>query len=113
MNRKLRDAYQKYSVDFLTQCETSTQKWNFINKKLGKNKQGIHVSENETDGAKTVDKKTICNAFNKSFAEMGKYSGNFVPLNIHQLDHCSEKFSFRVLTLKEIYKTIDSLENSK
>ena len=44
---------------------------------------------------------------------MGKYSGDFVPLNIHRLDHCSEKFNFRVLTLKEIYKTIDSLENSK
>ena len=44
---------------------------------------------------------------------MGKYSGDFVPLNIHKLDHCSEKFNYRVLTLKEIYKTIDSLENSK
>ena len=44
---------------------------------------------------------------------MGKYSGDFAPLNIHKLAHCSEKFNFRVLTLKEIYKTIDSLENSK
>ena len=71
------------------------------------------MSEIEIDGAKTVDKKAICNAFNTSFAEMGKYSGDFVPLNIHRLDHCSEKFNFRVLTVKEIYKTIDSLENSK
>ena len=70
------------------------------------------MSEIETDGAKTVDEKAICNAFNKSSAEMGKYSGDFVPLNIHKLDHCSENFNFRVLTLKEIYKTIDSLENS-
>ena len=61
----------------------------------------------------TVDKKAIRNAFKKSFAEMGKYSGDFVPLNIHKLDNCSEKFNFRVLTLKEYYKTIDSLENSK
>ena len=44
---------------------------------------------------------------------MGKYSGFFVPLNIHKLDHCSEKFNFRVLTSTEIYKTIDSLENNK
>ena len=44
---------------------------------------------------------------------MGKYFADFVPLNIHRLDHCSEKFNFRLLTLKEIYKTIDSLENSK
>ena len=112
VNRKLRDAHHKYSVNFFKQCETSKQKWNFINKKLGNHKQGI-VSEIEIDGAMTVDKKTICNAFNKSFAEMGKYSGDFVPLNIHKLDHCSEKFSLRVLTLKEIYITIDSLENSK
>ena len=34
-------------------------------------------------------------------------------LNIYKLEHCSEKFNFRVLTLKEINKTIDSLENSK
>ena len=71
------------------------------------------MSEIEIDGAKTVDKKAICNAFNNSFAEMRKYSGDFASLNIHKLDHCSEKFNFRVLTLKEIYKTIDSLENSK
>ena len=67
----------------------------------------------QADGAKSVDKKSICNAFKKSFAEMGKYSGDFVPLNIHKLDHCSEKFNFRVLTSKCIYITIDSLENSK
>ena len=73
----------------------------------------VLMSENETGGAKTVDKKAICNAFKKSFAEIGKYSSDFVPLNIHKVDHCSETFNFRVLTLKEIYKTIDSLENSK
>ena len=113
MNRKLRDAHHKYSVNFFKQYETSKQKWNFINKKLGNHKQGNNVSEIEIDGAKTVDKKAICNAFNKSFAEMGKYFGDFVPLNIHRLDHCFEKFNFRVLTLKEIYKTIGILENSK
>ena len=113
VNRKLRNAHHKYSVNFFKQHETSKQKWNFINKKLGNHKQGIKVSEIEIERAKTVDKKAICSAFNKSFAEMGKYSGDFVPLNIQRLDHCSEKFNFRVLTSKEIYKTIDSLENSK
>ena len=112
MNRKLRDVHHKYSVNVFKQCETSKQKWNFINKKLENHKQGINVSENEIDGAMTVDKKAICNAFNKSFAEIVKYSGDFVLLNIHKLEHCFEKFTFRVLTLKEIYKTIDSLENS-
>ena len=52
------------------------------------------MSEIEADGAKTVDKKAICNAFNKSSAVMGKYSGDFVPLNIHKLDHCSEDFKY-------------------
>ena len=94
MNRKLRDAHHKYSVDFLKQFESLKLKWNFINRKLGNHKQGINVSEIESDGAKTVDKKAISNAFDKSFAEMGKYSGDFVPINIHKLDHCSENFSF-------------------
>ena len=71
------------------------------------------MSEIEIDGAKTVGQKAICKAFKKSFEEMGKFSGDFVLLNIHMLDHCSEKINFRVLTLKEIYKTIDSLKNSK
>ena len=48
-NRKLRDAHRKYSVNFFKQYETSKQKWNFINKKLGNHKQGINVSENEID----------------------------------------------------------------
>ena len=113
VNRKLRDSHHKYPVNFFKQYETSKQKWNFINKKLGNHKQGFNLSEIEIDGAKTVDKKAICNAFKKTFAEMCKYSDDFVPLNIHRFVHCSEKFNFRVLTLKEIYKTIDSLENSK
>ena len=68
-------------------------------KKLRNHKQGINMSEPEINGAETVAKNAICNVFNKSFAEMGKYSGNFVPINIHKLDHCSENFNFRVLTL--------------
>ena len=36
----------------------------FHQKKLGNHKQGINVSEIEIDGAKTVDNKAICNAFN-------------------------------------------------
>ena len=71
------------------------------------------MSEIETILANTVDKKAIGNAFNKSFAELGKYSGDFVPLNIHKMEYCSEKFNFRVLTLEAIYKTIDSFENKK
>ena len=100
-------------MDLLKQCEKSKQKWNFIVKKLGNHIQGINVSEIEIDRAKTVHKNAICNAFNKSSAEMGNYSGDFVPLNIHKLGRCSEKFNFGVLTLKEIYKVVDSLENSK
>ena len=57
MNQKLRDEHHKYSVNFFKQYETSKQKWNFINKKLGNLKQGNNVSEIEIDGAKTVDKK--------------------------------------------------------
>ena len=58
MNRNIRDAHHKYSINFLKKCETSKQKWNFINKKLGNHKQGINVSEIEIDGAMTIDKKT-------------------------------------------------------
>ena len=78
----------------------------------GKNKVLICLKLKQTE-PRPLTKKAICNAFNKSFAEMGKYSGDFVHLNTHKMDHCSENFNFRVLTLKEIYKTIDSLENSK
>ena len=85
----------------------------FHQKKLGNHKQGINVSEIEIYRAKIVHKNAICNAFNKSLAEMGNYSLDFVPLNIHNLNRCSRKFNFRVLTLKEIYKVINSLENSK
>ena len=112
VNQKLQDAHHKYSVDIFKQNQAEIQ---FHQQNLGNHKQGINVSEIEIDGAKNVDKKAICKAFNKSFVERGKYSGDFVTLNIHKLDHCSEKFHFRVLTWMEIYKTItfDSLENIK
>ena len=32
VDRELRDAHHKYSVNFFKQFETSKQKWNFINK---------------------------------------------------------------------------------
>ena len=93
VSRILRDAHHKFSVDFLKQCSISMQKWNFTNKKLGNHKQGINVSEIETNGAKAVDKKAICNAFKKSFAIMGKCSVDFVTFNIHKMDQCPEKFN--------------------
>ena len=113
VNRKVPDEHHIFSFGFLKQCETSRQKWNFMNKKLENHTEGINVSEIEKDGANTVDKKAICKASSKFCEEMSKYSGDFVPLNIHKLDHCYEKINFRQLTSKEIYKTIDSLENSK
>ena len=54
----------QYFVNFLKQSGTSKQKWNLMNKKLGNHKQGINVSEIETEGGKIVDKKAICNALN-------------------------------------------------
>ena len=68
------------------------------------------MSEIERDGAKAIDKEAICDAFMKTFAEMGKYSDDIVPLNNHKLEHCSEIFDFKVLTIKKIYKAIDSWE---
>ena len=38
VNSKLRDAQHKYSVNFVKQCETSKQKWNFVKKKFGNHK---------------------------------------------------------------------------
>ena len=73
-------------------------------KKIGNHNKCINVSEIEADGVKIIYKKAICNAYNKTFANMSKYSGELVPLKIHNLKHCSEKFNFKVLDLKEIYK---------
>ena len=57
VNRKLRDAHHKYSVNFFKKCETSKQKLNFFNTKLGNHKQGINGSGIEVDGAESLTKK--------------------------------------------------------
>ena len=49
VNRKLRDAHHRYSADVFKQCETSKQKWNFINKKLGNHKQGMCLKLKQTE----------------------------------------------------------------
>ena len=59
------------------------------------------------------DKKSICNAFNRVFSEMGIYRGKIVPLNVKKTGKKFQEFNFRPFTLREIYNVIDNLDNNK
>ena len=82
VNRKLKEAQNKFSKDLIKKIETSKDKWKFIKKKIGKKNNSPNITEIDENGRKTKDKKSICNAFNRVFSEMGIYRGKIVPLNV-------------------------------
>ena len=84
VNGKLKEAQNQFSPEFFTKIETSKEKWKLIKKKLGKNINSPNITEVDENGRKTKDKKSICNAFNRVFSEMGIYRGQIVPLNVEK-----------------------------
>ena len=113
VNRKLKEAQNRFSEEFLKKIETSKEKCKFIKKKIGKKNNSPNITEIDENGRKTKDKKLICNAFNRVFSEMGIYRGQIVPLNVEKIKRKFQEFIFRPFTLREIYKVIDNLDNNK
>ena len=72
-----------------------------------------NINETDENGQKTKEKKLISNAFNRVFSEMGIYREQVVPLNVEKVEQKFQEFNFRPLTLREIYKVIDDLDNNK
>ena len=112
VNRKLKEAHNQFSEDFCRKIETTKEKWKFITKKIGKKNNTPNITEIDENGKKTKDKKSICNAFNRVFSEMGIYRGQIVPLNVEKIERTFQEFNFRPFTLREIYKVIDNLDNN-
>ena len=113
VNRKLKEAQNQFSEDFLKKIETSKEKWKFIKKRIGKKNNSSTITEIDENSRKMKDKKSICNVFNRVFSEMGIYRGQIVPLNVEKIEQKFREFNFRPFTLKEIYKVIDNLDNKK
>ena len=113
VNRKLKEAQTQFSEEFFNKIETSKEKWKFIKNKIGKKNNCPNITEIDENGRKTKDKKSICNALNRVFCEMGIYRGQIVPLNVEKREQKFQEFNFRPFTLREIYKVIDNLDNNK
>ena len=92
---------------------TSKEKWKFIKKKIGKKNNSPNITEIDENGRKTKNKKSICNAFNRVFSEMGIYRVQIFPLNVEKIERKFQEFNFRPFTLREIYEVIDNLDNKK
>ena len=103
VNRKLKEAHNQFSEDFSKKIETTKEKWNFIKKKFGKKNNSPNITEIDENGKKTKDKKSICNALNRVFSEMGIYRGQIVPLNVEKIEQTFQEINFRPFTLREIY----------
>ena len=78
-----------------------------------KKNNSSNITEIDENGRKTKDKKSICNAFNRVFCEMGICRGQIVPLNVKKIERKFQEFNFRPFTLREIYKVVDNLDNNK
>ena len=113
VNRKLKEAQNQFSEDFLKKIETSKENWKFIKKKIGKKNNSPIITEIDENGRIRKDKKSICHAFNRVFSKMGIYRGQIVPLNVKKIVRKFQEFNIRPFTLREIYKLIDNLENNE
>ena len=80
---------------------------------MEKNKSPNITEIGEKGKKKTKDKKSICNAFNRFFSEMGIDRGQIVQLNVEKIKRKFWELNFRPFTLREIYNVIDKLDNNK
>ena len=57
VNRKLREAQNQFSQNYLKEIEISKEKWKYIKKKIGKKNNSPNITEIDGNGRKTKDKK--------------------------------------------------------
>ena len=59
VNRKLKEAQNQFSENFLKKIEISKAKRKFIEKKIGKKNNSPNITEFEENGQKTTDKGNL------------------------------------------------------
>ena len=64
------------------------------------------------DGERVEKQHDIANCLNRSFQKLGLYNEQYVSAPNISRKEVREKFCFRTVTLKELYETIDSLDNN-
>ena len=112
VNRKLKEAQNQFSEDFLRKLKPRKRNGNSFKKLEGKTTIQTSLKLMKMV-KKTKDKKSICNAFNRVFSKMGIYRWQIVPFNVEKIERKFQEFNFRPFTLREIYKVIDDLDNNK
>ena len=113
VKRKLKCAQEAFNKREYGELRTSKQKWNFINKARGAQKEIPQINAlTNSFGDVITDKNKICNLLNVKFSNLGEYSGNYcqyVPATTNSRTH----FAFSYVTEQQCIKVITSLNPKK
>ena len=115
----MRSAERNHYDDMFSQCQGNLRKsWGIIKEIINKHRDSSRGSEKTflIDGANTSDKKTICNAFNKFFVNIGPNLANTIPQSntnpTSLLERNSSTMFARPTNEVEIQNIIRDLRNS-
>ena len=113
VNMRLREAHIKFCIIFFQKLPTSKEQWKFIQQKTSPSERIVKVDEIRLDrGEISREPKTIANCLNRAFANLGVFKGSDFACKYPDKLNIPE-FTFRIVTRKELYSFIDSLDDNK
>ena len=113
VNTRLREAHNNFCINFVKNLPTSKKQWKFIKQKTSPNERIVNVDEIILDsGDISREPKNIVNCLNRSFANLGVLKGLDIACKYPDKLKIPE-FTFRIVTKKELYSVIDSLDDNK
>ena len=111
MKRKLTAVADGNTKDFFKQFPTSREQRKFIKNRIDSNIQREKIDKLRKDFVE--DDRKIANILNNCFARLGLYKGKYVSSNQSSLTFEGPEFSFRPVTITELYNVIDNLPKHK
>ena len=113
VNRRLKAAQNEFYKQFFNELPLSKEKWIFIKKTIGEERKSL-VIDKLVDGERALENELdIANCLNRSFQKIGLYNGQYVSAPNVSRKEVRVKFCFRIVTLKELYDAIDSIDNNR
>ena len=92
---------------------TSKEQWKFIKNKINSSKQTERIQKLKEGHNVISDEKSIANCLNNCFARLGLDKGEIIASKLRSFTFKGNKFNFRPVTKRELYKFIDKIPTQK
>ena len=114
-NKVVKLARTKFYENMVDKCKDPKSAWKYLNKAIGRNKEGSSITSLSVEGHIISDPKIIANKFNTHFANAAESIAKSIPKTDSTFeqflpDYTSEGFKFKKINYSHIEDIVDKLE---